>query len=54
MQSVDIAGRSYGSGNIPSIDTSSFLTIPKANPLYVNQAGDFMEGPLDMKNNKYH
>ena len=28
------------------------LTIGKANPIYVNQAGDTMEGDLDMKKNK--
>jgi hypothetical protein len=50
---VDIAGRVYSPGNkSSSIDSSQFLTIPKANPIYVNQTGDDMSGDLDMKGNK--
>ncbi len=49
---VNIHKGGYGDEDSSSIDTSSFLTMPRANPIYVNQAGDSMEGPLDMKNNK--
>jgi hypothetical protein len=48
---MDQAGRPINSSK-RSIDTSSFLTIPRANPIYLNQSGDFMEGSLDMNNNK--
>ncbi|MCY7362721.1 MAG: hypothetical protein LH629_11750, partial [Ignavibacteria bacterium] len=37
---------------IVSLDTSHFLTIPKATPIIVNQTGEDMTGNLDMKNNK--
>jgi hypothetical protein len=40
------------SGSSVPIDTSQFLTIPKANQLYVNETGDLMKGQLNMNNNK--
>jgi hypothetical protein len=39
-------------GEISRGDMSNCLTIPKANNLFVNEAGDQMVGRLDMKNNK--
>jgi len=49
---VNIAGGSYIPPNGLTSSDAPFLTVQKANPIYVNQAGDYMNGDLDMKNNK--
>src|SRR5438093_2257878 len=51
MAFVNISGGAFGSVG-ESIDTSHFLTIPRANPIYVNQTGDNMSGVLNMRDNK--
>ena len=45
---IDIAGRPLLT--MTATSSSNFLTIPKANSLYVNEAGDQMRGNLDMNN----
>ena len=51
-QFVDITGGAL-INSFSNIDTSNFLTVARANSLYVNESGDDVKnGILDMKNNK--
>lgn len=45
--SVNIAG-----GSKESYKNQKFMTVARANRLFVNESGDSMKGPLNMKNNK--
>src|SRR5829696_9008630 len=48
---VDITGGALSSKSTNAhIDTSQLIS--QINPIYVNESGDSMKGPLDMKNNK--
>jgi hypothetical protein len=42
----------FGEISRGDLNTSNFLTLPKANNLFVNESGDDMEGSLNMKDNK--